>query len=260
MDFKIEHFLSEGLRIAFIDEGDGEPILLVHGFASNLTVNWVSTGWIDTLKRAGRRVVAFDNRGHGESDKPYDPGVYRPASMAGDAANLMGHLGIKRADVMGYSMGARIAAFLARDRPDSVQAVILGGLGMALADGMRGEDQIVAALEASNLEEVSDESARGYRIFAERTGGDLRALAACMRGSRETITPEQLAIIGAPVLIAVGANDKVAGSAQGLARLIPDAEALEIPDRDHMQATGDKVFKQGALNFLARRGLPPEPR
>ena len=250
---KIEYFESEGLRIAFIDEGNGEPILLIHGFASNHAVNWASTGWIDTLKRAGRRVVAFDNRGHGGSDKPYDPGAYRPASMARDAANLMDHLGITRADVMGYSMGARISAFLAHDRPERVRAVILGGLGMALVDGMRGEDQIVAALEAPSLEAVSDESARGYRIFADRTGGDLKALAACMRGSRETLSPVNLARVRTPVLIAVGANDKVAGSAQGLAQLVPGAEALEIPDRDHMQATGDKVFKQGALKFLARR-------
>jgi len=253
MVFKIEHFQSDGLRIAFIDEGDGEPILLVHGFASNLTVNWVSTGWIDTLKRAGRRAVAFDNRGHGGSDKPHDPGAYRPASMARDAANLMDQLGITRADVMGYSMGARIAAFLAHDRPERVRAAILGGLGMALVDGMRGEDQIVAALEAPSLEAVNDESARGYRIFAERTGGDLKALAACMRGSGETLAPAELERIRAPVLVAVGANDRVAGSAEGLARLVQGAEALEIPDRDHMQTTGDKVFKQGALNFLARR-------
>lgn len=254
MELRIKRFKSEGLSIAYIDEGEGAPIVLVHGFASNLSVNWVSTGWIDALTRTGRRVIAFDNRGHGGSDKLYDPEAYRPEVMARDAANLMDHLGIAAADIMGYSMGARITAFLARDRPERVLAVILGGLGMALVEGMKDADQIVSALEAPNLDAVSDESSRSYRIFADRTGGDLKALAACMQGSRQTLTPAELATIGAPVLIAVGGKDKVAGSAKGLARLIPGAEVLEIADREHMQASGDKIFKHGAVDFLERNG------
>ena len=250
---RIEHFQSDGIEIAYLDEGEGEPILLIHGFGSSIAVNWASTGWIDTLKRDGRRVVAFDNRGHGRSQKFYDPALYRPALMARDAANLLDHLGIARADVMGYSMGARIAAFLALDRPDKVRSVILGGLGMALVEGMVDQDAIVAALDAPSLDVVTDETGRIYRKFAEQTGADLKALAACMRGSRETIPPERLAGIGAPVLIAVGTKDKVAGSATGLALLIPGAEVVEIPGREHLPATGDKVFKEAVLAFLARR-------
>jgi pimeloyl-ACP methyl ester carboxylesterase len=246
-------FSSDGIEIAYVEEGDGEPILLIHGFGSNVAVNWRSTGWIDTLKRAGRHVVAFDNRGHGASGKPYDPAVYRPGLMARDAANLMDHLAIDRADVIGYSMGARIAAFLALDRPERVRSLVIGGLGMALVEGMGGEERIAAALEASSLAAVSDETGRTYRKFADQTGADLRALAACIRGSRETISPEWLALIDVPVLVAVGTRDKVAGSAQGLARLIRGAEALDIPDREHLPATGDKVFKAGVLDFLARR-------
>jgi pimeloyl-ACP methyl ester carboxylesterase len=253
MNFKLDHYQSEGFKIAYIDEGEGDPILLIHGFASNLMVNWGSTGWIDTLRKAGRRVVAFDNRGHGGSAKPSDPNDYRPIAMARDAANLLDHLGIARADIMGYSMGARVTAFLAHERPDRVRSGILGGLGMALVEGMKGHEQIVAALEAPSADAVENENARSYRIFADRTGADLRALAACMRGSRETIAPAGLVNIRVPVLVAVGTKDRVAGSAHGLAQLIPGAEALDIPDREHMQATGDKIFKEGALDFLSRR-------
>src|SRR5688572_7403274 len=105
-------FDSDGVTIAYLDEGEGAPILLIHGFASNIQVNWVMTGWVDTLKRAGFRVIAIDNRGHGTSEKLYDTAVYGAAMMAEDARRLLDHLGIQRADVMGYSMGARIAAFL----------------------------------------------------------------------------------------------------------------------------------------------------
>lgn len=246
-------FRSEGIEIAYLDEGEGEPILLIHGFGSNLAVNWRSTGWIDTLKASGRRVVAFDNRGHGSSGKPRDPALYRPGRMAHDAANLMDHLKIDRADVMGYSMGGRIAVFLALDRPERVRSLVIGGMGTALLEGMGGEERIAAALEAPNLDAVTDEVGKIYRKFAEQTGADLKALAACIRGSRETVPAERLAQLRVPVLVAVGTRDKVAGSAKGLAHLIPGAEALDIPDREHLPATGDKVFKAAVVEFLARR-------
>lgn len=247
------HFPSDGVDIAFIDEGDGEPILLIHGFASNIAVNWRSTGWIDTLRKAGRRVVALDVRGHGRSGKPYDPEAYRVGRMAADAANLLDHLGIARADVMGYSMGARITAKLALTRPEKVRSTILGGLGMALVEGMGGGDAIVAALEAPSLAEVTDETGRAYRKFAEQTRSDLRALAACMRMARETFTPAELAGLSMPVLIAVGEKDAVAGSPTELARLIPGAEAFVIAGRDHMLSTGAPAYKDRVVAFLGER-------
>jgi pimeloyl-ACP methyl ester carboxylesterase len=250
---EIQHFQSDGVDIAYIDEGEGEPILLIHGFGSSIAVNWVSTGWIETLKREGRRVVAFDNRGHGRSGKLYEPALYHPAAMARDAANLLAHLGIARADVMGYSMGARIAAFLVLDQPETVWSLVIGGLGMALVEGMGNQDEIVAALEAPSLDAVAGETGRIYRKFAEQTGSDLKALAACMRGARATIPAERLATIRAPVLVAVGTRDKVAGSGERLAELIPGAEFLAIPGKEHLPATGDNAFKAGVLAFLKRR-------
>lgn len=253
MTLSRQSFSSDGVEIAFIDEGEGEPILLIHGFGSNIDVNWSTTSWLQTLTRAGRRAIAFDNRGHGESRKLYEPSAYHPAEMARDAANLLAHLGIGRADVMGYSMGARIATFLTLTRPELVRSLILGGLGMAMVEGMSDQDEIVAALEAGSLDEVRGETGRIYRKFADQTGADRRALVACMRGNRVTVSPDQLATIRTPTLVAVGSKDKVAGSGEGLARLIPGAEFLEIPGREHLPATGDKVFKEGALDFLGRR-------
>ncbi len=249
----LAHFSSDGVDIAFLDGGEGDPILLIHGFASNHVVNWGATGWIDTLKRAGRRVIAMDVRGHGRSEKLRDPDSYPLALLADDAARLLDHLDIARADVMGYSMGARITVAMALAHEDRMRAMVLGGMGYAMVEGMKGEDAIVAALEAPSLDEVSGEPGRAYRKFAEQTGSDTLALAACMRNARQTFTPEQLATIRIPTLIAIGDRDAVAGSAEGLARLIDGAEVLIIPNRDHMLATGDRHYKDAVLAFLDRR-------
>jgi pimeloyl-ACP methyl ester carboxylesterase len=206
-----------------------------------------------TLTRAGRRVVALDNRGHGQSTKLYEPDLYSTSLMAGDVRALLAHLGIARADVMGYSMGARITAFLAVEHPKVVRSAILGGLGIRLVDGVGLPMSIADALEAPSLADVPDQQGRMFRAFAEQTRSDRRALAACIRGSRQTLTREQVATIRVPALVAVGTKDDVAGSAADLAALIPGAQALDIPGRDHMLSVGDKVFKQGVLDFLNQR-------
>ncbi len=246
-------FSHDGVEIAFLDEGEGEPIVLVHGFASNKEVNWVSPGWVTTLTRAGRRVIALDNRGHGQSTKLYEPAAYHSAVMAEDVRALIDHLGLGGADVIGYSMGARITAFLALAHPDRVRAAVLGGLGYGLVAGVGDPEKVAQALEAPTLADVADSSARMFRAFAEQTKSDLRALAACMRGSRQTLSRAELGRIAVPVLVAVGSSDRIAGSADGLAALIPGAKALVIPGRDHMLAVGDRVFKAGVLEFLGQR-------
>lgn len=246
-------FRHGDIELAYLDEGAGEPIVLVHGFASNKEVNWVSTGWVSTLTRVGRRVIAIDNRGHGQSSKLYDPALYHTSLMAGDVRALLDHLDIATADVMGYSMGARITSFLAVTYPMRVRSAILGGLGIRLIDGVGLPMAIAEALEAPSLDDVTDAAGRVFRKFAEQTKSDLRALAACIRGTRQTLDREQVASIKVPVLVAVGTKDDVAGSGAELAALIPGGKALDIPDRDHMLAVGDKVYKQGALDFLNQR-------
>jgi pimeloyl-ACP methyl ester carboxylesterase len=248
-------FDNDGVTIDYFDQGDltGEPIVLVHGFASNKETNWVWPGWVTALGKDGRRVIVLDNRGHGKSAKLYDPADYDSVRMAGDVRALLDHLGIARADVMGYSMGARIVAFLALEHPDRVRSAILGGLGIRLVDGVGLPQTVADALEAPSADEVTDPTGRTFRSFAEQTKSDLRALAACIRGSRQTLSAEEVARIRVPVLVAVGTKDDVAGSAEALAALIPGARALAIPDRDHMLAVGDKSFKAGVAAFLAGR-------
>jgi pimeloyl-ACP methyl ester carboxylesterase len=246
-------FDSDGVGIAYSDEGEGEPILLIHGFASNVAANWGDVGWIGALAAAGRRVIALDNRGHGQSEKLYDPSGYGAPSMAEDARRLLDHLGIARADVMGYSMGARIATFLLLRHQQRVRSAILAGVGINLVRGMVGSGPIAKALEAPRIEDVSNDTARSFRAFAEKTGSDLKALAACMRGPREKILPEDLARIRIPVLVATGSEDVIAGSGRDLASLIPGAQLLEIIGRDHMKAVGDPRFRQGVLDFLTER-------
>jgi pimeloyl-ACP methyl ester carboxylesterase len=251
-------FRSSGARIAFVDlpptaEDRDEPIVLVHGFASNHKVNWGNTLWTQTLARNGRRVIALDNRGHGESEKLYAPGDYSLIEMGEDVLELMDHLGIASADIMGYSMGARITSFIARDHPGRARSAIFGGLGMRLLMSDENYQAIAAAMEAPSLDDLVDPTQRTFRAFAEQTGSDLAALSACMRGTRQLLTAEEAQAIRVPVLVAAGTNDGLARDYRELAGLIPGAEVLEIPGRDHNLAVGDKVYKQGVLDFLRRR-------
>lgn len=246
-------FKSDGVEIAYIDEGAGDPVLLIHGFASNHRVNWIDTGWVKFLTDNGFRVIALDNRGHGQSQKLYELADYGAPLMAEDARRLLDHLGIQRADVMGYSMGARITAFLALVHPDRVRSAIFGGLGINMVRGMAGTGPIAHALEADSIDQVTNPTARTFRAFAEQTGSDLKALAACIRSARDPITAEALGGLKCPVLVAVGTEDVVGGSAAGLAELIPGGQALDLPGRDHMKAVGDRGYKDGVLTFLRQR-------
>src|SRR5262245_44224221 len=122
-------FDSAGVAIAYEDLGEGPPIVLVHGLASERRNNWKEPRWFDTLTAAGRRVIPLDCRGHGESDKPHDPAAYAVELVSGDVLRLMDHLGVERADLMGYSMGSRISASLLARHGDRFGAAVLGGVG-----------------------------------------------------------------------------------------------------------------------------------
>jgi pimeloyl-ACP methyl ester carboxylesterase len=245
-------FKNAGVEIAYLDEGEGDPIILVHGFASTKDVNWVYPTWVSHLRQAGRRVIAFDHRGHGASTKLYDAEEYHIGTMAGDALALMDHLGIARPDIMGYSLGGRITALLARYHASRVRRAIFGGIGIGLISGGGPGENVAKALEAPSLDSVTDKMGRTFRAFADQTRSDRRALAACLRGSRRLMTKDEAAAIEVPVLIAVGTKDDIAGSAHELAAIIPGSEVLDIPGRDHMRAVGDKVYKEGVLAYLSR--------
>ena len=246
-------FKNGDVELAYLDEGEGDPIILVHGFASSKAVNWVYPTWVSELKKHDRRVIAIDNRGHGESQKLYDPEDYHIGTMATDVRALMDHLAIARADMMGYSMGARITAFIAQSHPEQLRCAILGGLGIGLVTGGGPGENVAKALEAPDLSDVTDPVGRTFRAFADQTRSDRRALAACLRGSRRLMSAADAASIQVPMLIAVGTTDEIAGSAKELQDLVTGSEVLDIPNRDHMRAVGDKVYKDGVLAFLSRQ-------
>ncbi len=246
-------FNSDGVAIAFRDDGVAStkvPVLFIHGFASNLATNWAATGWLDAAVKAGHRAIAFDNRGHGRSAKLYVLTDYGAPLMAEDARRLLDHLAIARTHVVGYSMGARIAAFLALAHPSRVESLVFGGLGLNMVRGMAGTGPIAHALEATSIDEVTNATARTFRAFAEQTKSDMKALAACIRSARAPLTAEMVGRIACPALVAVGEDDVIAGSADGLAELIPGARAMTLANRDHMKAVGDKAFKTAALQFF----------
>lgn len=242
---------NDGVRISYLDAGprDGYPVLLIHGFASNAHVNWVFTGWVRTLSQAGYRVVALDNRGHGNSSKPHGPKNYTPELMASDSQALLDHLAIGQAHVMGYSMGARLSAFLAFATPEQVGTLVFGGLGSGMTEGVGEWSPVAEALLAPSIDDVSNEQGRAFRAFADQTKSDRRALAACIESSRKLVTPAQLAMLSMPALVAVGTRDDIAGSAESLAEKLPDGRVFRILNRDHMLAVGDRTYKAAVVEF-----------
>jgi pimeloyl-ACP methyl ester carboxylesterase len=252
----METFVSNGVEIAYsnfepLTEDKRQPIVLIHGFASTHAVNWLFTQWVKTLTEDGRRVIVLDSRGHGRSQKLYDPAQYALDLMAQDVANLLGHLGIARADVMGYSLGARIATVLTVARPELVRRLILGGIGQYLVQDAGLPGGLAEAMEAERIEDIDNSMLKIFRGFAESTRSDLKALAACVRGARKTISPALLARIECPVLICVGTRDDVAGDPSPLEPLFANVRIVDIPGRDHNRAVGDRIYKQAVLEFLA---------
>ena len=236
--------------IAYHDLGEGDPILLIHGFASSAWVNWIATGWVAALNDAGFRCIAIDNRGHGESTKYYEAENYGPDIFARDATALLDHLGIQNCHVMGYSMGARITAWICAHEPKRVKRAIFGGMGDAMIKSGRNYDAVIAALEADDISEGHEPGALVFRKFADRAGSDRMALAACIRPSRMKITSDMIKSIHVPVLVAVGGDDEVAGSAQQLADLLPEGEAFMFDGYDHMKGTAAPPFVERAIEYL----------
>ncbi|WP_157015344.1 alpha/beta fold hydrolase [Mesorhizobium xinjiangense] len=251
----MKQFRHDAFDIAYIDEGKGDPVLLIHGFASSISANWIAPGWVKTLTEAGYRVIALDNRGHGASTKSYDPADYTPALMADDAAALLGHLGLERAHVFGYSMGARVATFVALRHPEKVASLILGGLGIGMVEGVGDWDPIAEALMAQDPATITHPRGKMFRAFADQTKSDRKALAACIATSRELVSEADVATIAQPTLIAVGTKDDIAGAPEPLAGLMANATVFAVEGRDHMLSVGDRTFKKRAVEFLQENPL-----
>ncbi len=246
----MQYFESDGLTLAYRIEGEGTPILLVHGFASTHKVNWIATSWSRTLIDAGHRVIMFDGRGHGASDKPHDRAAYSLDAMADDVVALLDHLGEPGVDLMGYSMGGMVSLVAAATYPDRFDRVIAAGVGERLLDKGKGSRDVVEALLAEDPSYIADPAARLFRDFADQNGQDRAALAACFAAVREDFPEEILADIVSPVLIVAGETDEAAGAPGPLAARIRNARAVVVPKRDHMKTVGDRAYKDAVLRFL----------
>jgi pimeloyl-ACP methyl ester carboxylesterase len=247
-------FRSDIVDIFYEVTGEGSPVLLVHGFASNARVNWWDTSWVKTLNDAGYQAITFDNRGHGMSTKLYDEAAYPASEMAEDARRLLDHLGIRQVLVMGYSMGARIGAFLTINHPERVRAAVFAGLAENMIKGFGGSEPIARALEAGSVADITDPGGRVFRLFAEQTKSDLKALAACMRSERQKITRAELGEIKVPVLVVAGEADEIAGAVQPLVDAMPSAQGVVLARRNHMNAVGDRQHKETVIKFFKSIG------
>ncbi len=250
-----QYFSHRGLRLSYLDNGiisDEMPVILLHGFTASAQSNWQTTGWIEELTKANRRVIALDARGHGDSDKPYNSRLYPSNVMITDSLYLMDKLHIAQADFIGYSMGARMSAFAAINAPEKVRKVVFGGMGGNFKKGMTNSQLIADALLADNLKQISDRYARRFRRLAELGGNDLTALAHCILSSRQKLDTDSLVKIKAKSLILVGVDDEIAGNPYELQQAIANSEITVIDDCNHFNALSNEVFRQVAIDFILR--------
>lgn len=242
----------DDVDIAYVEEGEGPAVLLVHGFASTKEVNWVNTGWMKTLADAGYRAVALDNRGHGASTRFHAAERYSLEKMAGDVIGLADYLSLDHPHLVGYSMGARISAWLAVHHGNAFGDVVLAGNGISMIEGSGDWNPVREALLAEDVATIRDARGLAFRKFADQTGSDRIALAECVTAVRQLFTEQDFRAITNRVLVAIGTEDDIAGSGQPIVDLLARGKLLEIPGRDHMRAVGDRVFKQGVVDFLDR--------
>lgn len=243
------YFDSAGVRLHYELHGPeaGAPTVMVHGFASDYSLNWVGTRWQETLVGAGRRVIGFDCRGHGRSEKPHDANAYGLGVIAADVVRLLDHLEIQTADYIGYSMGGRIGLQVLLDSPSRVRRAVLGGIGWPRRSG--NAEGIARALRTRHAD---DPIAQRFLDFAASgPSNDLQALAACIEAPNPTAEPADLAGINTPVLVVVGDQDDVIGDVPRLMAALPAARLLTLPGRNHLSAVPAREFKEAALQFLA---------
>ena len=244
-------FVSDGLTLAYDHfPGEGRPVILIHGFTSNRNENWRRLGWYGAFERKRIHMAALDCRGHGESAKPHDPAAYTRAKMAGDLVALVDHLGSERADLVGFSMGARIALACALAHPKRFPLVTLGGIGIKLFEPRIPGFPMAEAMEASDPGAIADPMLRSFRRFADEQGEDRMALAALTRSNDAPFTRDEVSSLAVETLVVAGSHDDLAGSPRELAALIPRAKAVTLPGCDHFSAIPHALFKAAVFDFL----------
>jgi pimeloyl-ACP methyl ester carboxylesterase len=246
----------DGVQIAYYEWGaDGlaAPVVLQHGFVANARANWEAPGVVQALMDAGRRVVAPDARGHGDSDKPYDAASYGEQRMASDLGGLLEAIGVGEIDLVGYSMGAVVALLFAAG-DTRVRRLVVGGVGSGIVEcggvDRRGlsNDAIIQALAAEDPDSLDIAGARAFRSLADALGSDRRALMAQARSIHRGGV--ELQRISAPTLVLAGDEDPLAIRPQVLVDALPSA-TLQMLSGDHMGALADPRFAASIVEFLA---------
>ncbi|WP_372782431.1 alpha/beta fold hydrolase [Phenylobacterium sp.] len=249
-------FTSDGVQIAYDDispPGGGErTVVLIHGFVSNRNEGWKRTGWYQAFERRRMRVIALDQRGHGESAKLYEPEAYQREKLAGDVLALMDHLSVQRAEVFGYSMGTRTALAVAMAAPERVSNLILGGVGGKMlepAPVVVGEPMAEAML-TEDPDTITQSMLKSFRLFADEQGEDRKALAAVTRVTNPPLDRDAMAALPMPVLVVAGEGDTGAGDPEGLARIFPHGRSVTVPGCDHFSAIPHALTKAAVFDFL----------
>lgn len=253
-----EFFPSDGIQIYYETFGKGKPLILIHGWGSDINHGWVETGWVKPLQSI-RRVIAMDCRGHGQSEKPHDQKVYSYSTMARDVLNLMDHLNITKADVFGYSMGAFMAVFLLGHHRERFSSMILGGIGDETEES-KDARFIAEALRAEDISHITTRLGRAYRDYVDsnlnndREALALSALQMWPEGYPIQLGGDDLVKVDIPVIIINGENDfPYVESDRKLADAISGARLVRIPYKNHLNVVEDERFKKEVLEFLKRQ-------
>jgi pimeloyl-ACP methyl ester carboxylesterase len=265
-----QFFLSDGVKIRYIVEGEGEPVLLIHGFAANLQVQWAAPGVIKALAKE-YKVIALDNRGHGRSGKPHEPEKYG-IEMVEDAIRLLDHLDIDKAHVVGYSMGGFITNKLVATHPERLITATLGGAGWAQADDERrsfmktladsldagkGIGPLIIELTPAGKPKPSEEQIAGINQMLMLTN-DQKALAAVIRGMTGlAVAEEKLKENKVPTLSLIGEIDPLKLGVDELEKRMTNLKVVVIDGADHMTAFTNPVFVSSLRDFLAAHAQKP---
>jgi pimeloyl-ACP methyl ester carboxylesterase len=263
-----DSFDSGGVKIHYVVQGHGEPVLLIHGYTVNLKRQWADPGILHALAR-NYRVIALDNRGHGQSGKPHDPKQYG-AEMAEDVVRLLDHLKIKKAHIVGYSMGALIACKVLVTHPDRLLSVTLGGAGGVLEEDVpkrfeplihsleqgKGFGPLIKALTPPGQPPPSKEQIEAINRGL-MANNDTKALTAVARGMKGlVVTDAQLKSNRVPTLALVGANDPLKKGVDELKGRLANLQVVVIPGADHITAFARPEFLKDLQEFLARHHQP----
>jgi pimeloyl-ACP methyl ester carboxylesterase len=249
----VHHFQGrDGVQLAYREMGEGRPVVLIHGYFSTATVNWVRYGHAAKLAALGYRVVMPDLRGHGDSAKPHDVAAYPPDVLADDGFQLIEHLGLTDYDLGGYSLGARTTMRMLVRGAIPRRAIVAGmGLDGIIHTGWRSAHFRRILTNLGTFERGTAEWMA--EAFLKTVGGDPVALLNVLDTFVDT-PRTALARIETPTLVLVGAEDDDNGSAEELAAALPHGRHVVVPG-NHMSAVTKPELGSAIADFLGSRTL-----